>query len=131
MFPLAFFLLLTPAQGQKPPAAPAPPPPAQAKDKGFAVEEKPSEILEKAPGLNERYALLIGVSKYANTSLSLNFAAADAKSLQALLVDPEIGAYKPENVRLLVDDQATRKNVVSALSTWLGNRVKPETRARE
>ena len=134
MLPLGTLLLVLAAPMQKPAnsAAPAPAqapaqaPASQPATKGFGVEEKPAEVLEKAPGLNERYALLIGISKYANASLSLNFAAADAKSLQAVLLDPEIGAYKPENVRLLVDDQATRKNVVSALSTWLGNRVKPE-----
>ena len=97
--------------------------PQDAKQRAFKVEEKPEEILQKAPGLKERYALLIGISKYANPSLTLNFAAADAQALQKVLIDPEIGAYKPENVRLLVDDQATRKNIVSAMNTWLKNRV--------
>jgi sulfatase modifying factor 1 len=93
------------------------------KKKGFSVEEKPTEALEKATGIRERYALLIGISKYANASLSLGFAAADAQSLQKVLLDPEIGGYKPENVRLLVDEQATRKNIMSGLNSWLRNRV--------
>lgn len=96
------------------------------KQRGFVVEEKVQEALEKNAGVRERYALLVGVSKYANPTINLNFAAADAIALQKLLLDPDIGGYKPENVRLLVDDQATRKNVISAMKTWLGNRVKAE-----
>jgi formylglycine-generating enzyme required for sulfatase activity len=98
-------------------------PPQGAKQRAFRVEAKPEENLETTVGLKERYALLIGISKYANPALSLNFAAADAQALYKVLVDPEIGAYKPENVRLLVDDQATRKNIISAMNTWLKNRV--------
>jgi hypothetical protein len=97
--------------------------PQDAKQRGFKVEEKPEELLSKLPGLKERYALVIGISKYANPALNLSFAAADAQSLSKVLTDPEVGAYKPENVRLLVDEQATRKNIVSALNTWLKNRV--------
>jgi hypothetical protein len=91
--------------------------------RGFKVEQKPEEMLTTAPGLKERYALLIGISQYANSSLNLNAAAADAQALAKVLGDPEIGAYKPDNIRLLVDNQATRKNIVSALNTWLKNRV--------
>ena len=98
-------------------------PPQDVKLRAFRVEAKPEENLETTVGLKERYALLIGISKYANSALSLNFAAADAQSLYKVLLDPEIGAYKPENVRLLVDDQATRKNIISAMNTWLKNRV--------
>ena len=97
--------------------------PQDAKPRGFRVEGKPEETLAKEAGLKERYALVIGISKYANPDLNLSFAAADAESLAKVLVDPEVGAYKPENVRLLVNEQATRKNVVSALTSWLGNRV--------
>ena len=108
-------------------SAQAPPdirqPPQDAKPRGFKVEERPEETLSTMPGLKERYALLIGISRYANPSLNLSYAAADASSLNELLVDPEVGAYKSENVRLLTDEQATRKNIVSALNTWLKNRV--------
>jgi formylglycine-generating enzyme required for sulfatase activity len=97
--------------------------PQDAKQRGFKVEEKPEDTLSRQAGLKERYALLIGISKYANPALNLSFAAADAQSLSKVLLDPEVGAYKPENVRLLVDEQATRRNVASALTTWLGNRV--------
>lgn len=96
------------------------------KTKGFSVEERPREMLEKSAGVQDRYALLIGISKYANPDINLNFAAADARALCSLLLDPEIGGYKQENVRLLTDDQATRKNIISALKTWLGNRVRAE-----
>jgi formylglycine-generating enzyme required for sulfatase activity len=97
-----------------------------AQTKGFTVEQKPRDVLEKEAGLHERYALLIGISKYANPAINLEFAAADAEALSKLLTDPEVGAYAPDNVKVLTNDQATRRNIVSALKTWLGNRVKPE-----
>ena len=98
---------------------------ALAQQKGFTVEQKPAEVLEKQAGIGERYALLIGISKYANPAINLSFAAADAEALNKVLLDPEVGGYKPDNIRLLVNDQASRKNVMSALRSWLGPRVTP------
>lgn len=95
-------------------------------EKGFYVEPKPAEVLEKQAGVGERYALIIGISKYANPNINLNYADKDAQSLDAVLLDSEIGAYKKDNVRLLVNEEATRKNIMSALNSWLGARVKPE-----
>lgn len=99
--------------------------PAFGQQKGLTVEQ-PAEVLEKAAGVGERYAVLIGISEYANMAINLSFAAADAESMHKLLLDPEVGGYKPENVRLLVNDQATRRNIMSALGSWLAGRVKPE-----
>ncbi|MEE8349789.1 MAG: SUMF1/EgtB/PvdO family nonheme iron enzyme [Acidobacteriota bacterium] len=95
-------------------------------EKGFTVEATPQEVLEDQLGIGERYALLIGISKYANATIDLSFAENDAQSLYDLLLDPEIGAYKKENIRLLVDENATRKNIMSSLNSWLGNRVREE-----
>ncbi len=95
-------------------------------EKGFSVEAKPAELLEQQAGIAERYALLIGISEYANTTIDLNFAANDARALNDLLLDPEIGAYKPENIRLLLNEEATRRNIMSSLNSWLGNRVQEE-----
>jgi formylglycine-generating enzyme required for sulfatase activity len=100
--------------------------PPDAKQRAFKVEAKPEETLTKEAGIKDRYALLIGITRYANPDLNLAYAAADAQALAKVLTDPEVGAYKPENVRVLLDDQATRKNIVSALNTWLKNRVTPD-----
>ncbi|MCZ6752628.1 MAG: caspase family protein, partial [Acidobacteria bacterium] len=90
------------------------------------MEEEAAELLEQQAGIAERYALLIGISEYANTTIDLNFAANDARALNDLLLDPEIGAYKPENIRLLLNEEATRKNIMSSLNSWLGNRVQEQ-----
>ena len=101
--------------------------PASGQQRGLTVvEQREADALDKAAGVGERYALLIGISTYATASLNLSFAAADAESLQEVLLDPEVGAYEAENVRLLVNEQATRRNIVSALGTWLPNRVQPD-----
>ena len=49
-------------------------------EKGFLVEAKTEEVLEEKVGIGERYALLTGISKYANTTIDLNFAANDARA---------------------------------------------------
>ncbi len=108
------FLLAVPASAQEPP-------PGQTR--GLIVERRPADVLEKEAGIGERYALLIGISRYANPAINLSFAAADAEALQKLLLDPEVGGYKPENVRTLLNEQATRKNVMSSLGSWLAGRV--------
>ena len=99
--------------------------PAFGQLRGLTVE-KPSEVLEKNAGIGERYAVLIGISQYGNPNINLAFAAADAESMHKLLLDPEVGGYKPDNVRLLLNDQATRKNIMSALGSWLTGRVKEQ-----
>ena len=81
--------------------------PLPAQEKGFSVKAKTQAVLEKEAGIGERYALLIGISKYANSTIDLAFAESDAQALYDLLMDPQIGAYKAENVRLLLNEQAT------------------------
>ena len=60
--------------------------------------------------LENAYALLIGVGA------DLPVTASDAESLYSILSHPEIGGYPPENIELLVQEEASRHNILSAFN---------------
>jgi WD40 repeat protein len=68
------------------------------------------------------YALLIGVSAYANRGLSLHYPAKDAGDLAALLQRQQGMLYRSVTVRLRTDKQASRQEVLSSLE-WLRRHV--------
>jgi len=81
-----------------------------------AVEIRPAE-----PGTGRRMALIVGVSRYADAAIDLAYAADDAKALYGVLTNPSLGpaAFRPEDVRLLVDGQATVKAINTGLREFL------------
>lgn len=64
------------------------------------------------------YAVIIGVNDNAIPRAALPTVAEDVKSLKEVLVHPERCAYNPENVRLLLDEESTGKNILDSLD-WL------------
>jgi len=56
-----------------------------------------------------RYALVVGISEYKNPRLRLQYAAKDALDIKKTLL--EFGKFKEDNIRLLIDDDATRENI--------------------
>jgi len=76
-------------------------------------------ILPPATGLGRRYAVVIGVSDYRDTRIpALRYAAGDARAFYDWAVSPQ-GGYAPACVKLLVDRDATAKNLRAALFQWL------------
>jgi len=66
------------------------------------------------------YALIIGVSKYANLpGQDLHFAESDAEAIHDVLINQESGNFEPENVRKLIGRNATLANITDALERWL------------
>ncbi len=58
--------------------------------------------------LENAFALIIGVGK------DLKSTALDAKDINDLLVSPDHAGYLPENITLLIEEKATRKNILAA-----------------
>ncbi len=76
---------------------------------------------------SQQYAVIVGIGNYQDARIpKLHFTRADAESFYQYLIDPDRGGFPSENVRLLVDEQATLKNLRSAIGTWLAERAKPE-----
>ena len=80
--------------------------------------------IENAP---QRYAVIVSIGNYQDARIpKLRFTRADAESFYQYLIDPDRGGFSSENVRLLIDEQATLKNLRSTIGTWLAERAKPE-----
>ncbi len=71
-----------------------------------------------------KYALVVGISKYANGGGSgglhnLQFADRDAETFRDFLISPMGGGFRRENIRYLVNENATSRNLRSALFTFM------------
>ncbi|MCZ6680970.1 MAG: caspase family protein [Candidatus Poribacteria bacterium] len=77
--------------------------------------------------VSQKYAVIIGIGKYQDSRIPrLRYTRADAEGMYQYLIDPKRGGFPPENVRLLVDEEATLRNLRSTIGRWLAERVKPE-----
>ncbi len=70
-------------------------------------------------------ALLIGIGDYARSDQvqPLRFAPADAEGMFAVLTDPDVGNFPPDQVLLRSDGKASRDELVYRLSDWLPARA--------
>lgn len=75
---------------------------------------QPKSILSS---LNDRYAVVIGISKYRDSSLSLKYGAKDAEDIYTELKTS--GRFQESNMRLLTDSIATRDGIRKAIEGWL------------
>lgn len=87
----------------------------------------------KPPGgktIPRSYALVIGVGDYKNLppAAKLAYAERDAESIYSVLISPEGGNFRAENVRKLTGAKATLANMKKELETWLPGAAKPDDR---
>ena len=64
------------------------------------------------------YVLAIGVSKYEDKNLTLQFAAKDAKDLVESLIRQKGGLYRDVVVKILIDEKATRDEIIDGFD-WI------------
>jgi tetratricopeptide (TPR) repeat protein len=87
------------------------------------VYATPNEAWAADSGFHgKRWALVVGIGTYADTAISpLQFADDDARAFYQFLVSPQagMGGFAPENVKLLVNEQATYAELRSALFGFL------------
>jgi WD40 repeat protein len=96
---------------------------------GFGQEQSRDLVLTRVgtkaslPVYTGSHALIVGVNKYANLGkdAQLRYAVNDAKGMRDTLVD--YYGFPAENVTVLLDDEATLKNIYEALDQ-LSNRAK-------
>ena len=68
------------------------------------------------------YAVIIGLNKYEDSEIRmLEYADADARAFCQFLVE-KIG-FNKNNIRLLINEEATKRNIESAISNWLFKKV--------
>lgn len=73
-------------------------------------------------GEGERYALVVGVGHYADRIPPIPNAADDARAFSGFL---ESRNFRRDNIKLLLEEQATKQNVSSAMDDFT-SRVKPD-----
>lgn len=93
----------------------------------LAPRNKP---LVAASGVPRGYALIVGISRYANLDQTkpMRSPESDADAFHKVLVDEQVGAFRPEDVHVLKGAQATLANVRRELETWLPSVAGPEDR---
>ncbi len=102
-----------------------------AQDAGKTLRVAPADQLPAShpstPGVG--WALLVGVGAYENvegyTVSRLSAPAKDVDALRTFLTDPKLGAFPASNVRTLIDEQATKAEILLALAN-MRRRAAPE-----
>ncbi|MDQ8181715.1 caspase family protein [Pelagicoccus sp. SDUM812005] len=76
------------------------------------------------------YALVVGIGRYRDEAITpLKFTNADAEAFADLLTDESICGIPKENVRLLVDEEATLFAIKDSISGWLSRNAGPDSTA--
>jgi tetratricopeptide (TPR) repeat protein len=119
---LLLFLVTLPAQE------------AQKKQRDLKFEKDPAVTEPVQPpggkSIPRSYALVVGVGDYKNLppAARLAFAERDAEAIYSILISPEGGNFRAENVRKLTGARATLANLRNELETWLPAAAKPDDR---
>ncbi|CAK0766136.1 metacaspase-1 [uncultured Gammaproteobacteria bacterium] len=71
----------------------------------------------------QRHALIIGINDYPLPQHRLRGAVTDARNMERLLIDSF--HYQPDQIKLLIDRDATRDAILTAWKTWLIAGTKP------
>lgn len=75
--------------------------------------------------VRDKWALVIGISEFKDQNLNLHYPAKDAKDFYNFLVSD--GNFARDHVKLLVNEQATRDNIMEELGdTWLPHVANPD-----
>jgi WD40 repeat protein len=94
--------------------APAPLPPSQPAQ--IPATQPPTQPAGQAPVVNQpvrdKWALVIGISKFAHPQYNLKYAAKDAQDVYSFLVNE--ANFKKDHVLLLLNEKATRETIMTA-----------------
>jgi hypothetical protein len=87
-------------------------------------KQKPTSLYK---GFWQRWAVVIGISKYQDTRIpSLRYASNDAELFYKWIISPSGGKYAPANVKVLLDQDGSFKNIRDALFVWLKQAIEED-----
>ena len=95
--------------------------PPQQRQRDLKLEKIETPEPPKAPSIPRSYAVIVGISHYENlpAKLQLQYSERDAQSIYTILISPEGGNFKAENVHILTGDKATLAGLRREIGTWL------------
>lgn len=74
--------------------------------------------------IRDKWAVVVGISQFSDPRINLKFAAKDAQDFRNFLIKEQ--NFKPDHIVTLLNEQATRANIMSAFgSRWLPNVAEP------
>lgn len=93
-------------------------------------KKPPAPAQEAGVRIPRSYALVVGIAQYQNlpAAAQLQFSERDAESIYSILISPEGGNFKAENVHKLVGPKATLVNLRRELEQWLPSVTTEEDR---
>lgn len=109
------------------------PKPAPAKERDLKLEREepaPPSAAPVKPSIPRSYALVVGIGKYQKLPESgqLQFPEQDAESIYSVLISPEGGNFRAENVHRLIGSRATLANLRKEIEEWLPAVAKDDDR---
>ncbi len=97
---------------------------AKTKEVEPPVAEEPAAPPVNRP-IRDKWALIVGISKFKDGSLNLRYPSKDAKDFYDFLVTS--AGFKKDHIKLLVDEEATRGRILSELGDkWLPRVANPD-----
>src|SRR5579862_1697514 len=94
---------------------------SQAMDDGdnpFVLAAPPRPGETKLPPVRNKWALVVGISQFSDTRLSLHYTTKDAKDFAAALTDPKVGRFPASNVHMLGESEVPTRRFKEELN-WL------------
>ena len=94
------------------------------------IEPQSAPASPKAVPVPRSYAVIVGISNYQKLppNLQLQYADRDAQSIYTILISPEGGNFKAENVHVLTGAKATLADLRREIGTWLPSVAKDDDR---
>jgi hypothetical protein len=111
-------------EARQPKAQPLPP--LVASPKVTPAQPGTSKLPPLPSRVRDKWAVVVGISKFQDPSLNLKYPAKDAMDFAAALKDKKIGNFNPEHVRTLTNELATRENIINALDDIAKNKATEE-----
>jgi tetratricopeptide (TPR) repeat protein len=97
--------------------------PPGARERDLNIVSDSGEVVTKSGPVRvpRSYALVVGVAKYPNLppEKALHFTERDAESIYQILISPQGGNFRAQNVQLLIGEKATLGNLRRQLEEWL------------
>lgn len=85
-------------------------------------------LLENRVRADNAFALIVGIGAYQDERIpKLKYTHADARAFYELLTNPKRSGFLKENVKLLLDAEATHTQIRKAVNKWLYNQVMPDS----
>lgn len=92
------------------------------------ITSMPTDLVaapKPARPVKDKWALIVGISKFQDSQINLKYAAKDAIDFRQFLISEE--GFVPDHIKLLTDKEATRDNIIANLGEkWLGRLANPD-----